>query len=117
MVSEGACFRFWIFNKNSFSVNVTINGVDTLCVPPGSGVDYDVVAPWISLPYEHVTYNFLIMGGDSPAKNVDFTVLVLNSAFVQIFDLAIPILVTIAAVAVALVAIVLVRRRRGHKKT
>jgi hypothetical protein len=116
VVSEGAYFRFWIYNRNSFSVNVTVNGAGTLSIPSESGVDYDVVAPQISIPYEHVTYKFLITGGDSPPKNVDFTVLVLDSSFAQIFDLTIPVLVTIAAIVVAVVAIVIVRRRRGHKR-
>lgn len=117
IVSEGAYFRFWIFNNNSFAVNVTVNGADTLSILPESSVDYDVIAPQISVPYEQVTYKFTIVGGDSSPTNVDFTVLVLNSAFAQVFDLIIPILSTIAVIVVALVAIVIVRRRRGHNKT
>jgi hypothetical protein len=117
-VSEGAYFRFWIFNNNSFSINVTVNGADVLSVAPKSGVDYDVIAPYISVPYEQVTYEFSVAasGGSFLPESVDFPVLVLNSSFTQIFNMIIPILVTVAAIAVALVAIVLARRRRRQKK-
>ena len=117
IVSEGAYFRFWIFNNNSFSINVTVNEADVLSVPPESWVDYDVIAPRISVPYEQMTYKFSVTSDDVPAENVDFTVLVLNSSFVQIFDLTVPILITIVAIVLALAAIAIVRRRRGHKKT
>jgi hypothetical protein len=119
IVSEGAYFRFWIFNNNSFSINVTVNGADTLSIPPKSGVDYDVIAPNISVPYEQVTYEFTVEASNGvllQPKNVDFPVLVLNSSFTQIFDLAIPIILAIAAIAVGLVAIVIIRRRRPQKK-
>jgi hypothetical protein len=118
IVSDGAYFRFWIFNNNSFPINVSVNEADILIVPPKSGVDYDVIAPNISVPYEQVTYKFSVTAsGYILPKNVDFPVLVLNSSFIQIFDLILPILVTIAAIVVALTAIVIVRRRRRHEKT
>jgi hypothetical protein len=116
ILSEGAYFRFWIFNNNSFSITVTVNGKDTLSVPAEGWVDYDVIAPHISVPYEQVTYRFLLQGADSPPKNVDFTVLLLNSTFAQIFDLAVPILVIIAAIVVALATIIVIRRIRGRSK-
>jgi hypothetical protein len=119
IVSEGAYFRFWIFNNNSFSINVTVNEVDTLNIPPESSVDYDVIAPYISVPYEQVTYKFSATASEGflLPKNVDFPVLVLNSNFVQIFNMTIPILVTVAVIVAALVTIVIIKRRRGQKKT
>jgi hypothetical protein len=132
IVSEGAYFRFWIFNNNSFPVNVTVNGADILNIPSKRWADYDVIAPNINVPYEQVTYKFSITSYYVQTTNYSFTVLVLNSGFVQIFnlappifDLAVPMLVTmlvimleiIAAMVLALVAVVIVRWRRGKKKT
>ena len=113
MVSEGAYFRFLIDNPNALPINVTING-DTLSIPPRSGVDYDVVAPFISVPFEQVT-KFSITGSNLKPTNDDVTVLVMNSAWVEVFDLTIPILITIATIIVALVTVVIIRRR-SHKK-
>jgi hypothetical protein len=115
MVSEGAYFRFRIYNELPYSVNVSVNGGDTLVVPSRSGVDYDVVAPFISVPFEQVTYRFSIQDGYGSSE-VDATVLVMNSVLVQIFNMAIPILIIIAVIIIALVAIVIVRRQRSHKK-
>jgi hypothetical protein len=115
MVSEGAYFRFWIYNELPYSVNVSVNGGDTLVVSPRSGVDYDVIAPFISVPFEQVTYRFLIQDGYGSSE-VDATVLVMNSVLVQIFNMAIPILIIIAAIIIAPVAIVIVRRQRSHQK-
>jgi len=121
IVSEGAYFRFWIFNNYSFPVTVTVNGADILNIPSKSWVDYDVIAPNITVPYEQVTYKFSVRRSYGQTTNYDFTVLVLNSSFVQIFNLAVPMLVTmlviIAAIVLALVAFVIVRRIRGKKKT
>lgn len=116
IVSEGAYFRFWIFNNNSFSIKAAVNGVDISSVPPESGIDYDVIAPQISTPYEQVTYKFSFVSNDS-VLTADFTVLVLNSSFVQIFDLIVPILIVIAVVIIITVAIVILRRRRALRKT
>jgi hypothetical protein len=117
IVSEGAYFRFQIFNNNSFPITVTVNGADTYSVPPESSIDYDVIAPQISVPYEQVTYNFSMWANSYLTRTVEFKVLVLNSSFVQIFNLLVPILITISAIVVALVAVVVVRRRLSHKKT
>ena len=116
-MSEDAYFRFWIFNNNSFSINVTVNGADSFSIPPNRSADYDVIAPYISVPYEQVTYQFWLVGPDGYESIVNFTVLVLNSNFVQIFNMAIPLLLTVIAIIVVLIAIVVVRRRRGNKKT
>jgi hypothetical protein len=117
IVSEGAYFRFWIFNNNSFSINVTVNGVDIPSVPPESGIDYDVIAPQISTPYEQVTYKFVFTFGGYGALTADYTVLVLNSNFVQIFDLIFPILIVIVFVIIATVAIVILRRRIHRRRS
>jgi hypothetical protein len=108
IVSEGAYFRFGIFNNNSFSISVRV-GADISSVPPESGIDYDVIAPQISTPYEKVTYQF-DFGSNDAELTVDYTVLVLNSSFVQIFDLVVPIIIVIAFVIIATVAIVILRR-------
>jgi hypothetical protein len=124
MVSEGAYFRFWILNNATDAINVTINNADTLTIAPGSSIDYDVVAPQVSLLYRKVTYTFRF----SYAKNVenqphplhgemDFTVLVLSSGFVQVFDLIIPILIIITIAVAAIISIaVILRQRRANKK-
>jgi hypothetical protein len=95
---------------------VTINGADPLTIPSKSSINYDVIAPQISAPYEKVTYTFMFTtvdgaGGWAP---VDFTVLVLNSSFVQIFDLTVPILIAIAAIILVVIAFVILKRRRGR---
>jgi hypothetical protein len=116
IVSEGAYFRFWIFNNNSFSISVYVNGVNISSISPQSGIDYDVIAPQTSTPYEQVTYKF-DFGSNYAELAVDYTVLVLNSSLVQIFDLIVPILAVIAFVIIATVVIVILRRRRPLKKT
>jgi len=110
MVSEGAYFRFWIFNNNSFPITVYVKGAGVLSVPPKSWVDYDVTAPQISTPFERVTYTFEF-SADGQAQVVDFPVMVLNSNFLQIFELAVPILIAVAAIIVSTVAVVLAKRR------
>lgn len=123
IVSAGAYFRFWIFNYYEYPINVTINGADTLSIPSRGSIDYDVIAPQISVPYEKVTYTFLFttnvtgLFGTQARNPVDYTVLVLNSSFVQIFDLIVPILIVIAIVIIATVAIVILRRKRSLRKT
>lgn len=114
IVSEGAYFRFWIFNNNSFSIRVAVNGADISSVPPKSGIDYDVIAPQISAPYEQLTYKFSLTSSSYPAKTVDFTVLVLNSSFVQVFELAIPILIAVTTTILSIIAVFIVNRKRGH---
>lgn len=120
IVSEGAYFRFWLSNNNSFPVHVivysTAQGADNLVVPSKGSIDYDVIAPQISGVYEQVTYKFSI-SGPSNVSTVDFTVLVLNAGFVQIFDLIGPILIVIGVVIIATVTIVILRRRRSLRKT
>ncbi|MGD0979653.1 MAG: hypothetical protein ABR962_11015 [Candidatus Bathyarchaeia archaeon] len=116
IVSAGAYFRFWIFSYYDYPINVTINGADTLSIPSGGSIDYDVIAPQISVPYEKVTYTF-VFSVNYDVKPVDYTVLVLNSSFVQIFDLIVPILIVIAIVIIAAVAILILRRRRSLRKT
>ena len=124
IVSEGAYFRFWILNNLTNSINVTINNADTLTIAPKSSIDYDVVAPQVSMLYQKVTYTFRF----SYAKNVeyqphglhdelDFTVLVLNSGFAQVFDLIIPILLIVTIAVVAIISIAILRRRRAIKST
>jgi hypothetical protein len=118
IVSAGAYFRFWIFNDYDYPINVTINGADALSIPSRGSIDYDVIAPQISAPYEKVTYTFVFsVNGAGGWNPVDYTVLVLNSNFVQIFDLIVPILIVIAFVIIATVAIVILRRRRALRKT
>jgi len=115
IVSEGAYFRFWIFNNNSFSINVAVNGVDIPSVPPESGIDYDMIAPQTSMPYEQVTYKF-VFSSEGEGLAVDYTVLVLNSSFVQIFDLIVPILIAIATIILVVIAFVILKRRRVRIK-
>lgn len=118
IVSAGAYFRFWIFNNFTYPINVTINGADTLSIPSRSSINYDVIAPQISAPYQKVTYTFVFsVNGAGGWKPVDYTVLVLNSSFVQIFDLIVPILIVIIVVIITTVIIVILRRRRALRKT
>ena len=124
IVSEGAYFRFWIWNPLANPINVTINDADTLTIAPNSSIDYDVVAPQVSMLYQKVTYTFRF----TYAKNVeyqlhslygeiDFTVLVLSSGFVQVFDMIIPILIIVTIAVVAIISIAILRRRRAIKRT
>jgi hypothetical protein len=116
IVSAGAYFRFWIFSYYDYPINVTINGADTLSIPSRGSIDYDVIAPQISVPYEKVTYTF-VFSVNYYVKPVDYTVLVLNSSFVQIFDLIVPILIVIAVVIIATVAIVILRRYMHRRRS
>jgi hypothetical protein len=123
IVSAGAYFRFWIKNYYNFPINVTMNGANTVSIPPQGSIDYDVIAPQISLPYEKVTYTFLFTTNvtnswSQQAQNpINYTVLLLNSAFLQIFDPVFPILIAIALVIIAIVFIVVAGRRRTLKNT
>jgi hypothetical protein len=124
IVSEGAYFRFWILNNLTNPINVTINGADTLTIASESSIDYDVVAPQVSMPYQKATYTFRFSYA-KPVENqphglhgeIDFPVLVLSSGFVQIFDLIIPILVVVATAIAVIIAIVVLRRRRTVSRT
>jgi hypothetical protein len=117
IVSEGAYFRFWIFNNNSFAIYVQMRGQsDRMIVPPNGSVNYNVVAPRISGIFEQVTYEFALTG-PSNASLVNFPVIVVNSFLVQIFNLLIPILLIIIGTVVVSFAIVTMRRRRKLKKT
>jgi hypothetical protein len=119
IVSEGAYFRFWIFNNNSFTIQVQLQGQsERRDVPPYGSIDYDVIAPRVSGVYEQVHYQFAITG-QSNASLVDFPVIVINSLFVQIFNpLTTVLLITIAIVIIAVVtATVIIGRRRSPKKT
>jgi hypothetical protein len=125
IVSEGAYFRFWILNNTTDPINVTINSADPLTISANSSIDYDVIAPQLSTPYQKITYAFHF----SYAKNVenqphplhgemDFTVLVLSSGFVQFFDLIIPILIIVIIAVAAIISIaIILRQRRANKKT
>jgi hypothetical protein len=86
-----------------------------LIVPPNGSIDYDVVAPKISVAYEQVTYEFLLTGPFN-FSIVDFPVIVVNYGIIQIFNFSVQLLMIFAAISVALVAIVISRRRRSNKK-
>jgi hypothetical protein len=125
IVSEGAYFRFWILNNTTDTINVTVNSADTLTIFPKNSTDYDVVAPQLSMPYQKITYTFHF----SYAKNtenqlhplhgeMDFTVLVLSSGFVQFFDLIIPVLIIVIIAVAAIISIaIILKQRRADKKT
>jgi uncharacterized membrane protein len=115
IVSAGAYFRFWIFNNYTYPINVTINGADTLSIPSRGSIDYDVIAPQIFTPYEKVTYTFVFsVNGAEPWQPVNYTVLVLNSSFVPIFDLTVSILIAAAAIILVVIAFVILKRRRSR---
>jgi len=123
IVSEGAYFRFWIHNNNSFSIDVNVftpeHTMDNFIVPANGSINYDVIAPKISVAYEQVTYEFWLSGPNSSGQYVtlaDCGVIVVNYGFVQIFSFSVELLIMFAAIIVALVAIVVVRRRRGGKR-
>jgi hypothetical protein len=118
IVSEGAYFRFWIFNNFPYPINVTINGADMRSIPSRGSIDYNVIAPQISTLYEEVTYTFELSATDKgPWQPINYTVLVLNSSFVTIFDLTVPILIVIAVVILVVIAFVILKRRRSARVT
>ncbi len=118
IVSEGAYFRFWIMNNLTWALNVTINNADILLIPSKSSIDYNVVAPQVSVPYQKVTYIFKISntwdGEESVYSEIDYPVLVLDSGFTQIFDLIAPILIAVGIVLTAIVFVMVVRRKRAR---
>ena len=117
IVSEGAYFRFWIFNNNSFPIYAQMRGEsERIIVPPNSSINYNVIAPKISGIYEQVTYEFALTGPTN-ATLVSLPVIVVNSFFVQIFNPLIPILLIIIGVVTVSVVIVIMRRRRSPEKT
>jgi hypothetical protein len=125
IVSEGAYFRFWIYNNNTYwPVNVTVDG-RILQVLPKTSIDYDVIAPSISVPYQRVIYQFTLMesGNEYPVLTDNFTVLVLSSSYIQISNF-IPIssfiasmVIIFGAIIIALVTIAIIRRRQVQGKT
>jgi hypothetical protein len=117
IVSEGAYFRFWIFNNNSFPIQVQMQGQsERRDVPPYGSINYDVIAPNVFGVYEQVNYQFAVTG-QSNASLVNFLVIVINSFFVQIFSpLTTILLITIIVVIIAVV-IVIIRRRRSPERT
>lgn len=118
IVSEGAYFRFWIMNNLTWALNVTINNADILLIPSKSSIDYNVVAPQVSVPYQKVTYIFKISntwdGEESVYSEIDYPVLVLDTGFTQIFDLIAPILIAVGIVLTAIVFVMVVRRKRAR---
>ena len=116
-MSEGAYFRFQISNNNSFPITVTVNGADTYSVPSRKLDRLRCHCAQISVPYEQVTYNFSMGANLFLARTVELKVLVLNSSFVQIFNLIVPILIVIAFVIIATVAIVILRRYMHRRRS
>lgn len=116
IVSEGAYFRFWILNNLTNALNVTINNADILLIPSKSSIDYNVVAPNISMPYQKVTYtlrfSYTFQGEQILYNKVDYQVLVLASSFTLIFDLIVPILIAVAIVLAVVILVIVMRRRR-----
>lgn len=93
IISEGAYFRFQIFNDNSFPVNITMYGPlsseSYYSIPAWGSVDCDLVAPSAPWVYNQVTYHFEIVSSqeDGLYGMNDFTVLVLNSSWLLFFNL------------------------------
>ena len=116
IVSEGAYFRFWVKNNYSQPIYVTINDSDTFYILPYNSIDYDVVAPTISVPYEKITYTFklhlLLSDPNYVSNKFDFTVLVLSSSFVQVFDIIVPFLIILAIALAVAISVFIIRRRR-----
>jgi len=116
-VSEGAYFRFWLKNNYPQPIYVTINDADTLYILSGDSIDYNVAAPQISVPYTKITYTFkLHLLLDDPnyvSDKVGFTVLVLDSSLVQVFDIIIPLLIILAIVLIAAISVFIIRRKRA----
>lgn len=121
IVSEGAYFRFLVKNNYSQPIYVTINDNDTFYILPYDSINYNVIAPKISVPYEKITYTFKLHLDLSDPNYVsdkfNYTVLVLNSSFVQGFDIIVPFLIILAIALVVAISVFVIRRRRKYSKS
>jgi hypothetical protein len=121
IVSEGAYFRFSVKNNYSQPIYVTMNDSDTFYILPYDSINYNVIAPRVSVPYEKITYTFklhlLLSDPNYVSNKFDFTVLVLNSSFVQVFDIIVPFLIILAIALVVAISVFMIRRRRISSKS
>jgi hypothetical protein len=73
------------------------------------------------VPYEKITYTFklhlLLSDPNYVSNKFDFTVLVLNSSFVQVFDIIVPFLIILAIALVVAISVFMIRRRRISSKS
>ena len=85
VVSEGAYFRFFMVNHYGIPIYVTVNDGDPIHIPINGSVDYDVIAPQVSAPFEVVTYIFkqFVASQQNPFLEVDFPVTVVASNFIS----------------------------------
>jgi len=125
-ISEGAYFRFYIKNNYSYAMCVKLGDNGAYLLPTNSS-EFSVIAPEVSFPYQKVTYIFNYSSTypatpdqlQDPEKYLlnafDYTVLVLDSGFLTIFDMMIPILI-IGAVLIGGGVVLLVFWKRKHER-
>lgn len=125
IVREGTYIRFLIRNyQESETLYFTVSNF-TLVVPPqGGSVEYEVIAPEISAPFQKVTYAFKVQSNQSESWSgtVDYSVIVLDSGFEAMFDLVEPFLTTARSVMMVIAGIIcisffIMRRRVSVKGT
>ncbi len=128
IVREGTYIRFLIRNyQESETLYFTVSNF-TLVVPPqGGSVEYEVIAPEISVPFQEVTYAFKVQSNQSESWSctVDYSVLVVDTGFEGLFDLVERFLITTTSVMMVIAGIIcisisIIRRRasmKGSSKT
>jgi hypothetical protein len=113
IVSEGAYFRFLMVNHYGDPIYVTVNDGDPIYIPTNGSVNYNVIAPQISVPYEEVTYTFKEYYPTPQSAHlmgtVDFPVTVLAYDFIDFIVLT-NIIIAIGLFAVVIAFIVWHRR-------
>ena len=121
IVSEGAYFRFYVKNNYTQPIYLTFNDGERLYIPSYASTNFNVIAPQVSFPYDSVVYtfklHFLLSNPDYVSKIIEYKVLVLDSAFVEIFNFSLPFLMIIIGVLVVATTLSIIRRRRIHKNT
>jgi hypothetical protein len=121
IVSEGAYFRFWLWTRESYNISVTINDKITFYLEPNASMNYDVVAPHVSMPFEQIHYLFKVnVTGVNSMQGLenhfpytlDFPVYVFGSGFIQFFDYFVPVIVILIATTLAIITLRVIRRRQ-----
>jgi hypothetical protein len=128
IVREGTFIRFLIRNyQESDTLYFTVNNF-TLVVPPqGGSVEYEVIAPELSVPFQKVTYAFKVQSNQSESwtGTVDYSVIVVDTGFEAMFDMVEPFLITATSVMMVIAGIIcisisiIIRRAsvKGSSKT
>ncbi len=119
IVSEGAYFRFFVKNNYSQPIYVALDDNEKVYISAYNSTDFDVVAPQVFFPCENIVYTFKIhlaylTDPDYVSDKLEYTVLVVSTIFVQIYNFILPFLIITLGI-VIIAYCLLVRRTRARR--